>query len=56
MPPGDASALAGAVSGALADGARLAAMGEAGRQIVEQEFSWTVAGAATLGLYEDLLG
>jgi glycosyltransferase involved in cell wall biosynthesis len=55
VPPGDASALAAAISGALADGSRLAAMGAAGRQIVEQEFSWTVAGAATVALYADLL-
>lgn len=56
VPPGDGSALAAAISGALADGARLTVMGETGRRIVEQEFSWTVAGAATLDLYGDLLG
>jgi glycosyltransferase involved in cell wall biosynthesis len=56
VAPGDASALAASISGALGDPARLAPMGEAGRAIVEREFSWTVAGAATLGLYADLLG
>lgn len=56
VPPGDPSALAAAISGALANAGRLASMGEAGRRIVEQEFSWTVAGAATLELYADLLG
>jgi len=55
VPPGDASALAAAISGALADPARLASMGHAGRAIVEREFSWDAAGAATLRLYEDLL-
>lgn len=55
VDPGDASALAATISGALADVGRLAAMGHAGRLIVEQEFSWTVAGAATLALYADLL-
>jgi glycosyltransferase involved in cell wall biosynthesis len=30
-------------------------MGAAGRAIVEREFSWDVAGAATLELYADLL-
>jgi glycosyltransferase involved in cell wall biosynthesis len=55
VPPGDASALAAAISGALGDPARLASMGEAGRAIVEREFSWDAAGAATLQLYEDLL-
>ncbi len=56
VPPGDASALAASISGALGDPARLAHMGEAGRAIVEREFSWEAAGAATLHLYDDLLG
>jgi len=30
-------------------------MGIAGRTIVERDFSWEVAGAATLRFYEDLL-
>lgn len=55
VPPGDVSALAAAISGALAQPTRLPAMGRAGREIVEREFSWTVAGAATLRLYEDLV-
>jgi glycosyltransferase involved in cell wall biosynthesis len=55
VPPGDSSALAAAISGALGDRERLADMGAAGRVIVEQEFSWTAAGAATTRLYEDLL-
>ncbi len=53
--PGDASALAGAVSGALARPERLMAMGMEGRGLVEREFSWVSAGAATLRLYADLL-
>jgi len=55
VPPGDASALAAAISGALAEPTRLAAMGSAGRAIVEREFSWSAIGAATLRLYDDLL-
>ena len=55
VPPGDASALAAAISGALEDGQRLTRMGEAGRQIVEKEFSWTSAVDKTLSLYSDLL-
>jgi glycogen(starch) synthase len=55
VPPGDASALAAAISGALGQPGRLAAMGDAGRDTVEREFSWAAAGAATLRLYEDLL-
>jgi glycogen synthase len=56
VPPGDTSALAAAISGALADPARLAHYGLAGRAIVEREFSWTAAGDATLALYRELLG
>jgi glycosyltransferase involved in cell wall biosynthesis len=56
VPPGDASALAAAISGALAQAERLPQMGLEGRAIVEREFSWTAAGAATLRLYGDLLG
>jgi glycogen synthase len=56
VPPGDASALAAAVSGALADEARLARYGTAGRRIVEREFSWDAAGDATVALYRRLLG
>jgi glycosyltransferase involved in cell wall biosynthesis len=56
VPPGDAAALAAAISGALARPERLASLGRAGRAIVEREFSWAAAGAATLALYDDLLG
>jgi glycosyltransferase involved in cell wall biosynthesis len=56
VPPGDASALAAAISGALADEARLARYGTAGRRIVEREFSWDAAGDATVALYRRLLG
>ena len=55
VPPGDASALAAAISGALGEPGRLPAMGIAGRAIVERDFSWVVTGAATLRFYEDLL-
>lgn len=55
VPPGDAAALAAAISGALARPERLATLGQAGRCIVERAFSWQAAGAATLELYEDLL-
>jgi glycosyltransferase involved in cell wall biosynthesis len=55
VPPGDASALAAAISGALADPERLVQMGREGRAIVEREFSWDIACAATLQLYDDLL-
>jgi glycogen(starch) synthase len=56
VPPGDPSALAAAISGALSDDARLARYGRAGRTIVEREFSWGAAGDATVALYRRLLG
>jgi hypothetical protein len=40
----------------VSDPARLAHYGLAGRIIVEQEFSWTAAGDATVALYRELLG
>ena len=52
---GRAAALAAAISGALAAPERLAAMGAAGRAIVEREFSWAAAGDATVALYRQLL-
>ena len=56
VPPGDPSALAGTISSALSDLARLAHYGLAGREIVEREFSWTTAGDQTVALYRELLG
>jgi glycosyltransferase involved in cell wall biosynthesis len=56
VAPGDASALAAAISGAVSDPARLAHYGLNGRAIVEREFSWTAAGDATVALYRELLG
>lgn len=55
VPPGDASALAATLSGALADQTRLAHYGLAGRRIVEREFSWSAAGDRTVALYRELL-
>jgi glycogen synthase len=56
VPPGEPDALAAAVSGALGHPDRLREMGSNGRTIVETEFSWSAAGAATIGLYRELLG
>jgi glycogen synthase len=56
VPPGDPSALAAAISGAVSDPARLAHYGLAGRAIVERDFSWAAAGDATVALYRRLLG
>ena len=55
VPAGDGSALAATISGALEDNHRLREMGEAGRRIVEREFSWTSAVDRTLSMYSELL-
>ncbi len=55
VAPGDPSALAAAISGALGQRERLPAMGLEGRALVEAEFSWSAAVDNTLRLYEDLL-
>jgi glycosyltransferase involved in cell wall biosynthesis len=55
IQPGDPAALAAAISGALDDPQKLERFGQAGREIVEREFSWEAAGSATLQLYEELL-
>ena len=51
----DASALAAAISGAVGQHDRFSQMGSASRAIVEEEFSWSAAGAAVLRLYDELL-
>jgi len=55
VEPGDPSALAAAISGAIDEPRKLAAFGQAGRRIVEDEFSWEGAGRATVSLYKELL-
>jgi glycosyltransferase involved in cell wall biosynthesis len=54
-PPGDAHALATAITDALTDPVRLLSMGEHSRRIVEQEFAWSTLIARYLDLYEELL-
>jgi len=55
VAPGEPSALAGAISGAVSDPTRLDRYGREGRAIVEREFSWRAAGDATVALYRLLL-
>jgi glycogen synthase len=55
VPAGDGSALAGAISGALGPGVDLRALGQHSRAIVERDFSWDAAAAATIRLYRELL-
>jgi glycosyltransferase involved in cell wall biosynthesis len=55
VPPGDAGALAAAISGALSEPGKLVEYGRASRRIVEGEFSWAAAGDATVAVYRELL-
>lgn len=55
VPPGDETALAGALRTALADRSRLIAMGGAGRALVERRFSWDAATDRLLALYAEVL-
>lgn len=55
VEPGDAAALASALEDALADRARLTAMGDKSRAIVEREFAWSVLVDRHIALYEQLL-
>ena len=55
VAPGDSSALAAAISGAIGELARLVEFGQASRTIVEREFSWDAAGRATIELYREML-
>ena len=55
VPPGNEDALGAAIVKALADAARLHSMGEAGRALVEKDFSWRAATDRLLALYRELL-
>lgn len=55
VEPGDVKALAGAVRDALEARSRFAEMGAHGREIVEQEFAWTMLIDQQMALYEELL-
>jgi glycogen(starch) synthase len=55
VPAGDPAALAAAISGALEQPDRLVRFGQAGRAIVEAEFSWSAIGRQTVELYQRLL-
>ena len=55
VPPGNAAALARALRAALAAGPRLAAMGEAGRAVVERRFAWSAVLDRLFALYDEVL-
>lgn len=55
VPPGDADALAAALRDAMARRDGLPALGDAGRLVVEREFSWDVVAEKTIALYRQLV-
>jgi glycosyltransferase involved in cell wall biosynthesis len=55
VPPGDAPALARALRAAIGAGAALPAMGGAGRDLVEREFSWERSADRMLAVFEELV-
>jgi glycosyltransferase involved in cell wall biosynthesis len=56
VPPGDAAALTDAVREAMSRRGSLMAMGDAGRALVEREFSWDAVAVRTIALYRRLIG
>lgn len=54
VPPGDAAALAAGLRQALSAPDRLSAMGDAGRDLAEREFSWPAVTDRLLDVYEGL--
>lgn len=55
VEPGDPDALAAAIASALNARDRLLSMGDRGRTLVEQAFSWPVVTSRLLALYDELL-
>jgi glycosyltransferase involved in cell wall biosynthesis len=55
VPPGDAAALADALREAMSRRGTLMAMGDAGRAVVEREFSWDAVADRTIALYRALV-
>jgi starch synthase len=55
VPPDDPAALAGALNELIADPARAAAMGQAGRERATAEFGWPAIAAQTVQLYASLV-
>jgi glycosyltransferase involved in cell wall biosynthesis len=56
VPPGDAGALADALTAAASEPMRLRAMGRHSRTLVEREFAWDVLIDRQIAMYDELLG
>lgn len=56
VTPGDAAALAAALREAMSRRGSLAALGDAGRALVEREFSWDAVAEKTIAMYRQILG
>jgi len=54
VPPGDPAALSDALREAMSRRGGLIAMGDAGRALVEREFSWDAVAERTIALYRAL--
>jgi glycosyltransferase involved in cell wall biosynthesis len=56
VPPGDGAALAAAVGGLIDDVGRRRAMGEAGKRVARERFTWPVLAGQVAGVYREVLG
>jgi phosphatidylinositol alpha-mannosyltransferase len=56
FPAGDVRALVDVVEGLLADEPHRQAMGNAGRRLAQERYSWAAIGARLAGIYDSLVG
>jgi glycosyltransferase involved in cell wall biosynthesis len=56
VPPGDDAALATSLAALLRDGPRREALGNAGRRVVAERYTWEVIGDSLESLYRDAIG
>lgn len=56
VPPADPAALAGAIGGLIDDVDRRRGMGEAGRRVARERFTWPVLAGQVASVYREVLG